>query len=100
MSQYIQAAKEKLNERLADKDNLDVIIKFDIEGEGVLFIDGTQTPPIATDSTLEPDVTIAADAETMQNMFSGNLNPTTAYMTGKLHIDGNMSAAMKLAQVI
>ena len=100
MSQYIQTAKEKLNEKLANESNLDVIIKFDIEDEGVLYIDGTVSPPIATEETREPDVTISADAETMKDMFSGTLNPTTAYMTGKLRIEGDMSAAMKLAQIV
>ena len=33
-------------------------------------------------------------------MFSGKLGATTAFMTGKLKISGNMGLAMKLEQLI
>jgi putative sterol carrier protein len=33
-------------------------------------------------------------------MASGELSPTTAFMMGKLKVDGSMSIAMKLADVL
>ena len=48
----------------------------------------------------EADVTMTADAETFQEILSGELNPTAAFMGGKLTIDGDMGVAMKLAQVL
>jgi putative sterol carrier protein len=33
-------------------------------------------------------------------MISGELNPTTAFMTGKIKIEGDMSVAMALSQLI
>ncbi|MCE8471895.1 SCP2 sterol-binding domain-containing protein, partial [Rhodovulum sulfidophilum] len=32
-------------------------------------------------------------------MMEGDLNPTTAFMTGKLMIEGDMGKAMQLAQI-
>ena len=45
------------------------------------------------------DATIETSAETFEKIVSGEQNPTTAYMTGKLKIKGDMGAAMKLQKI-
>ena len=47
----------------------------------------------------EADTTITTSEETMMAVISGEQNPTTAYMTGKLKIKGDMGAAMKLQKL-
>lgn len=46
------------------------------------------------------DVTLTADAETFQAMMDGGINPTAAFMTGKLSVDGDMGLAMQLGAVL
>ena len=48
----------------------------------------------------EADVTLNADADTFRSIFEGELNPTSAFMTGKLSVDGDMGLAMKLAAAL
>ena len=48
----------------------------------------------------DADVTMSADADTFEQILSGELNPTGAFMSGKLSIDGDMGVAMKLASVL
>jgi putative sterol carrier protein len=48
----------------------------------------------------EADVTISATLDTFRAIFDGELSPTAAYMTGRMRIDGDMAAAMKLSQVL
>jgi putative sterol carrier protein len=43
---------------------------------------------------------MTADAETFQAIIEGELNPTAAFMSGKLTIDGDMGTAMKLASAM
>ena len=45
------------------------------------------------------DATIETSGETFEKIISGEQNPTTAYMTGKLKIKGDMGAAMKLQKI-
>jgi putative sterol carrier protein len=45
------------------------------------------------------DVTISTSEETFQKIASGEQNPTSAYMTGKLKVDGDIGAAMKLQKL-
>ena len=72
---------------------------FDIEDVGqwtVTVEDGTVT---VAEGTGEADCTIRASEETLVKIASGEANPTTAYMTGKLKIDGDMGAALKLQKL-
>ncbi len=72
---------------------------FDIEGAGqwrVAVADGTVD---VTEGGGEADTTISTSEETMLAVVRGEQNPTTAYMTGKLKIKGDMGAAMKLQKL-
>jgi putative sterol carrier protein len=95
MSDIVNEAVVVLNEKLANSD-FDGTAKFDIEGEGAVMID--QSGARAADE--DADVTLSADAETFQSILEGETNPTSAFMTGKLKIDGDMGMAMKLAAVL
>jgi putative sterol carrier protein len=72
--------------------------KFVIEGEGAVIVDGGGVRA-ATDADAA-DVTMTADSDTFQDILSGGLNPTSAFMTGKLKLDGDMGTAMKLGSAL
>jgi len=72
---------------------------FDIEGEGQWFVDVRDGNLTVKEGGGDADVTITSSAETFEQIRSGEQNPTTAYMTGKLKIKGDMGAAMKLQKL-
>ena len=72
---------------------------FDIEGAGawtVAVADGTIE---VTEGIGDADCTFSASEESFGKIVAGEQNPTTAYMTGKLKIKGDMGAAMKLQKI-
>ncbi|MEO0913071.1 MAG: SCP2 sterol-binding domain-containing protein [Pseudomonadota bacterium] len=95
MSEVITAAVAALNEKL-DGADFDGSAKFVIEGEGAVRIDETG----ASASDADADVTMTADSETFQGILEGDVNPTSAFMSGKLAIDGDMGMAMKLGAIL
>ena len=72
---------------------------FDIEGEGRWLVDVRDGNLTVNEGGGDADVTITSSAETFEKIRSGEQNPTTAYMTGKLKIKGDMGAAMKLQKL-
>jgi putative sterol carrier protein len=72
---------------------------FDIEGAGVWKVDVTDGGIEVTEGGGDADVTIRTSEETFRAIAEGQQNPTTAYMTGKLKIEGDMGAAMKLQKL-
>ncbi len=95
MSDILDAAVAALNEKLSDAD-FDGSAKFSIEDEGSVIIDGSGVR--ASDD--EADVTLSASADTFQAIMEGDMNPTSAFMSGKLKVDGDMGMAMKLGSVL
>jgi putative sterol carrier protein len=72
---------------------------FDIEGEGQWLVKVADGAVSVAEGGGDADATIATNAETFEKIVSGEQNPTTAYMTGKLKIKGDMGAAMKLQKL-
>ncbi len=72
---------------------------FEIEGAGTWKVDVADGKVNVTEGRGDADVTIRASEETFRAIASGEQNPTTAYMTGKIKIDGDMAAAMKLQKL-
>jgi putative sterol carrier protein len=72
---------------------------FDIEGEGQWHVDVRDGAINVSEGDGDADATISTSAETFEQIVAGEQNPTTAYMTGKLKIKGDMGAAMKLQKL-
>ncbi|XP_026212480.1 hydroxysteroid dehydrogenase-like protein 2 [Anabas testudineus] len=80
------------------------IYQFDLTGEhgGVWFLDlksgsgstGKGQPPV------KADVVMTMDSADFSKMFSGQLKPTMAFMSGKLQIKGDMMLAIKLEKLM
>jgi len=95
MSDVVAEAVSRLNEKLGGE-GFDGSAKFVIEDEGALMIDRAGARP----GDEEADVTLTADTETFKAILDGEQNPTAAYMTGKLKLDGDMGTAMRLAAIL
>lgn len=87
MEKAVSAINEKVGGRF------DGSVRFVIEGEGTILLD----PQGARVSDDPAEVTLTADQETFEAILDGDLNPTAAFMTGRLSVDGDMAQAMKLA---
>ena len=95
MSAIVNEAVEQLNAKMAGE-SFDGTAKFVVTGEGAIMID--ENGARAGDE--EADVTLTADADTFRAILEGEQNPTAAFMTGKLKVDGDMGQAMKLSAIL
>ena len=72
---------------------------FDIEGAGQWTVKVEDGSVRVVKGAEDADVTISASQEVFQKIIAGEQNPTSAYMTGKLKLKGDMGAAMKLQKL-
>ena len=89
MSDTVSEAVTQLSQKIG---SFDGSVKFVIEDEGAIMVD--EAGVRAEDGDAE--CTMTADAETFRGILSGDVNPTGAFMSGKLKVDGDMGQAMKL----
>ncbi len=94
MSDVIDTAVAALNEKI--EGGFDGLAKFVIGDEGSVMIDSDGARAGDDDA----DVTLTAATDVFQAILEGDTNPTAAFMTGKLKIDGDMGMAMKLASTL
>lgn len=95
MSDVIDTAVKQLNAKMDGGFDAGTA-KFVIEDEGTIVVDGDGAR--AGDDAA--DVTLTADAETFKSMLDGEINPTAAFMQGKLSVDGDMGMAMQLGSIL
>lgn len=91
----IQEIADKLKPQVASA-GFDRSVKFDTGSDGVIVIDG------ATLSTTDAptDCTIKLSLDDLESLIAGDLNPTMAFMTGKIKVEGDMTVAMQLSSLI
>ncbi|MBI1301380.1 MAG: SCP-2 sterol transfer family protein [Alphaproteobacteria bacterium] len=94
------AIEEKLKEKLQFAPEIGAKLKLDFGNEGILFIDGTQTPPVMSHNDGEADTTFQCSTETFAQIVNGSLDPTMAFMTGKMKVHGSMGYALKVASML
>ena len=94
MSDVVTEAVAALNAKMDG--GFDGTAKFIIEDEGSIMID--ENGARAGDD--DADVSMTATAETFKAILDGEQDPTAAFMTGKLTVDGDMGKAMALAGVL
>jgi putative sterol carrier protein len=72
---------------------------FDVADAGQWTVRVSDGQVKVSEGAEQADVTISASAETFERIANGQQNPTTAYMTGKIKVKGDMGAAMKLQKL-
>ena len=74
-------------------------VKIDFGGdEGVILLDGVNS--LVSDADKPADTTIKVSWDDWNALATGALDGMTAFMTGKLKVEGDMSNAMQLQGVL
>lgn len=90
----------RIKEKVGTNSGLDATVKFDLGSDGVIYVDGKSSPNSVSNENKDADCTISMTLENFLQLIQGDLDPTTAYMFGKLKVEGSMGVAMKLSKVI
>ena len=69
-------------------------VKFDFGDAGKLFIDGGAG--VVSNDDADADATVKVDWDDFQKLAAGQMDPTMAFMQGKLKVMGDMSVAKQL----
>ena len=83
-------------QRGLDRRPIENSLKFDCGEDGAITLDQSEAR-LGDEPT---DCTIRISQDNLERLIAGNLNPMTAFATGKIKVSGDMSVAMKLAQLL
>jgi putative sterol carrier protein len=91
---------EALRRRAAENPKLGYTVKFLLDDGDVIFWDGTGDQPVIGHADEPADTTLRLSTENLQKLLDGNLDPTLAYMTGKLKVEGKLGVALKINSML
>ena len=95
MSETLEEARISLQEKIQGA-QIDGSIKFEVEDLGSIVISEGKV----TISEIDTDCTLKGNLETFQQIFNGELSATSAFMSGRLTVDGSMGVAMQYNSVL
>jgi putative sterol carrier protein len=91
----VQEIADRIRSRVASA-GFEHSVKFDTSSNGVIVIDGSTVS--TTDAPT--DCTIKLSLDDLDSLIAGDLNPTMAFMSGKIKVEGDMTVAMALSQLL
>lgn len=96
----LEECTQAIRTKVGADSGLDATLKFDCGADGVIVIDGKSTPNTVTNDNTDVDCTVGITLENLNALISGDLEPATGFMAGKLKVSGDMGVAMRLQRVI
>ena len=95
MTETLEEARASLQEKMQGN-QIDGSIKFEVDGLGAIVIaEGN-----VTISQIDTDCTLKGNLETFQQIFDCELSATTAFMSGRLTVEGSMGIAMQYNTIL
>jgi putative sterol carrier protein len=75
---------------------LNASYRFDIEGAGSWRLESDGERVVVTESDAPADCVLRADEGTFLGIVEGRQSAMSAYMTGKIRVEGDLGLAMRL----
>jgi putative sterol carrier protein len=89
-----------LRTRVGDDCGLNANLRFDCGADGSVLIDGRSVPNAVHNGDGTADCTVGMSLADLSALIQGELDPATAFMTGRMKVSGDMSVALRLQRVM
>jgi len=96
----LEDVTNKLKGMVSEDTGLGNTLKFDLGDDGAVYLDATQTPNVVSNDDKDAACTVKIATDDFNSLLEGDLDPMAAFSLGKLQVDGDMSVAMKLGNVL
>ena len=101
MAQTVREFFESIEDRLDPEKvrGTTAIYRFDVRDVGSWLVDVDDGRVSVSESDADADCVLQASEELWGRLIRGEANATTAYMTGKLKVKGDLELALKLKEL-
>ena len=96
----LEDCTQAIRTKVGADSGLNATLKFDCGADGTIYVDGRSAPNAVSNDNADADCTVGITLDNLNALLSGELEPATGFMVGKLKVAGDMSVAMRLQRVI
>jgi putative sterol carrier protein len=96
----LESTTSTIKQKVGDDCGLGAKLKFDLGDDGAILIDASEVPNTVSNEDVDADCTVKMSLADLDAMLAGDLDPMAAFSLGKLQLEGDMSIAMKLGNLM
>lgn len=74
-------------------------VRFDVDDGHNIYVYGKNEPITVTNDSNSADTVFKVSSNDLSSMVEGDMSPMSAYITGKMKIEGDMGKAMQLSSI-
>ena len=101
MNDNLIKVTESISKRVSDKPAFGHKVKLVLTDVGTVFLDGTGDGNVVSNENHDDaDLTLETTYQVMQELDKGQMDAFSAYMQGKLSIEGDQSIAVAFGSLI
>jgi putative sterol carrier protein len=93
---YLEQMTAKFKSAIAAGSTPDKSLKINLKDTGIIVVDSSS----ATNEDVPADTTLTISRKDFDSLVAGKLNPSVAFMQGKIKIQGDPTAALQWLPVI
>ena len=95
----IEELTQKVIENVQKHEPFGFNVRFDLTEGASIYVNGDSSPISVSNDSDPADTVFIVDSKDLESMLDGNMSPMSAYITGKMKIEGDMGKAMKLSSI-
>ena len=95
----IKELKKRVQETVNKQTAFGFNVRFDVDGTENIYVHGASDPIQVSNDSDPADTVFKVNAKDLMAMLDGELSPMSAYITGKMKIEGDMGKAMQLSSI-
>ena len=95
----LEELTERFKQRVDGKEAFGFSVKFDLGDTGVIFVAGGSAPIEVSNGNGDAETTFIMTADDLAAMLSGDLPPMSAYVQGKMKLEGDVGKAMQFGKI-
>ncbi len=74
-------------------------VKLVVKGLGCILVDGTNYPIAVSNADDVAAATLKLNGDDLSQLLDGGLSPLTAFMRGRIQVEGDLGKAMQLSRL-
>ncbi|MFD1032872.1 SCP2 sterol-binding domain-containing protein [Metaplanococcus flavidus] len=100
LTETMKQIEKEINSNPEPISGMDTVYQFEIDGETYQMELKDGNAKVLENAEADPNCTLIMSANNFHKFLAGKLNGMTAFMTGKLKIQGDMTKALKLENIV
>tara|TARA_B100000902_G_scaffold151360_1_gene147907 strand:+ start:1849 stop:2145 length:297 start_codon:yes stop_codon:yes gene_type:complete len=95
----IEMLTEKVKLALIGQEPFGFNVRFDVDDDCRIHVNGNEEPMTVSNDSEAADTVFKVSSKDLLAMVDGDMSPMSAYITGKMKIEGDMGKAMQLSSI-